>query len=248
MVVGNWKMHGSSAALVELDGIAEAARHARVDVAVCLPATLLMAAAQRARDPIIGAQDCHAHASGSHTGDVSAAMIADAGARLTIIGHSERRRDHGETDAIVNAKLDTAIAHGLGVILCVGESEAQRREGDPAAFVCRQVAASLPAQARADRLMIAYEPLWAIGSGRSASGEQIATIHTDIRRAVQDRLGDQGADVPILYGGSVTGDNADAILGLETVDGVLVGGASLTAERLAPIIAAAARHSLSRLR
>jgi triosephosphate isomerase len=242
LVVGNWKMHGSVAALAELEGIAEVARQSGVDVAICLPATLIMAAAQRAGGLIVGAQDCHERANGSHTGDISAAMIVEADAQVTIVGHSERRRDHGETDAIVRAKAESAISHGLDVVLCIGETEAQRRKGDPMAFVRRQLAASLPTQCRVDRLRIAYEPVWAIGSGRAASCEDIAAIHAGIRRALEEHLDNQGADVPILYGGSVTGGNADAILGLETVDGVLVGGASLTAEGLAPIIRAAARH------
>jgi triosephosphate isomerase len=237
-------MNGSLAALRELPAIAEAARAAAaVDVAICPPFTLIAAAVTRGAGGIrIGAQDCHQAASGAHTGCVSAAMVREAGARLVIVGHSERRADQGESDAEVSAKASAALAAGLDAILCVGESEEQRSAGDHLAVVTRQLAASLPDERGAAELIVAYEPIWAIGTGRTATPADVAEMHAALRRALADKLGEYAAtNLRILYGGSVKADNAAELFALADVDGALVGGASLTAAQFVPIIEAAAR-------
>jgi triosephosphate isomerase len=242
-VAGNWKMNGSLAALKELPPIAEAARAAAgADVAICPPFTLIAAAVTRGAGSIrIGAQDCHQAASGAHTGCVSAAMIREAGARLAIVGHSERRADQGESDEIVRAKAGAALAAGLDAILCVGESEGQRAAGDHLAVVTRQLAASLPEERGTAELIIAYEPIWAIGTGRTATPADVAEMHAALRRALADKLGEYAAtNLRILYGGSVKADNAAELFAIADVDGALVGGASLTAAQFVPIIEAAA--------
>ena len=230
LIAGNWKMHGNLAALVELDAIARAACDARADVAICPPFPLIAAAVARSAGVAIGAQDCHPGASGAHTGDVAAAMLADVGATLCIVGHSERRADYGEGDARVRAKAMVAQAAGLTPILCVGETLAQRDAGEALAVVAAQLAGSLPDDR--DNLVIAYEPVWAIGTGRTPSVGDVAEMHASIRELV-------GPDVRILYGGSVKPSNAAELLHIANVDGALVGGASLTAADFVPIVNAA---------
>lgn len=238
-VVGNWKMHGLKAALAEVSAIAAGLADAHaVEVAVCPPSTLLAASAEAARGtPLrIGAQDVSDLACGAHTGDLAAAMLADAGAAIVIVGHSERRRDHGETDALVARKARAALAAGLRPIICVGEGLEEHDRGAALEVVRRQLAGSVPEEARGAGFLLAYEPNWAIGTGRTPSPEDIASVHAAIRRATEPF----GAP-PILYGGSVTGKNAGELMAVEGVDGALVGGASLTAADFLPIVAAAAR-------
>ena len=245
LVAGNWKMNGTRMALAELDGImAAAAAHPGVDVAIALPATLLLVGAARVPDLTIGAQDVHAGENGAHTGCVSAAMVADAWGRFTLVGHSERRADQGETDADVRAKAQAARRHGLAVIVCVGETLAQRDAGEAVAVVTAQLRGSLPptepGAAAGDWLSIAYEPVWAIGTGRTPSVEDVAAMHVAVRAELCALLGEGADAVRVLYGGSVTAANAAALLGAADVDGALVGGASLTAATFVPIVAAAA--------
>lgn len=237
-VAGNWKMNGNLAALAELEAIA-AAIDPRVDVAVAVPATLIHPAAQRAGFPI-GAEDVHAADSGAHTGCVSAPMIKEAGAAFSIVGHSERRQGQNETDADVKAKAEACHRHGLDAILCVGETLEQREAGEAEKVVTAQVRASLPEGASGDWLAIAYEPIWAIGTGKVATVADVEAMHAAIRGALVAALGaEQGGAIRLLYGGSVTADNAAGLLHAADVDGALVGGASLTAAKFAPIIAAA---------
>jgi triosephosphate isomerase len=242
LVAGNWKMNGTKGQLSELEALKDALKEPpAADVAVCPPATLLAhAAAMVASSTIlIGGQDCHAKASGAHTGDISAEMLADAGARLVIVGHSERRADHGETDAVVRAKAEAAWRAGLIAILCVGESGAERKAGEQAAVVEGQLAGSVPDGATPDNLVIAYEPVWAIGTGLTPTEDDIAAMHRHIRTVLGARFGEAGKGIGILYGGSVNPANAATILRLEGVDGALVGGASLKAADFLKIIAAA---------
>jgi triosephosphate isomerase len=240
LIAGNWKMNGLRSSIGEITAIAEAARaHPDVDVALFVPATLIAPAAAAAPDLLIGGQDCHENASGAHTGCISAAMLAEAGARGVIVGHSERRTDQHESDAMVAAKAIRAHGEGLSVILCVGESLDVRDAGDAEAVVAKQLLASLPEGARADWLAIAYEPIWAIGTGRIPTIEAIDAMHRALRAALRSVLGVEADAMRILYGGSVNGENASEILSIADVDGALVGGASLTAAKFTPIIAAA---------
>jgi triosephosphate isomerase len=240
LVAGNWKMNGSLAQLGELARIAAAAREASgVDVAICPPFTLLSSAVARSGGLVIGAQDCHSAESGAHTGNVSAAMLKEAGARLVIVGHSERRADQGETDAMVRAKAETALRHGLQTIVCVGESEDERLAGRAVERVTAQLAGSLPEPSGDAELVIAYEPIWAIGTGRTATPADAAEIHAAIRAHLIGRFGDLGGRTRILYGGSCNGKNAAELFAVPDVDGGLVGGASLTADQFVPIIEAA---------
>lgn len=245
LVAGNWKMNGTKASLKELTALGEALNaglRAKVDVLIAPPATLLFTASAVALGTgvAIGAQDCHAKVSGAHTGDLSAVMIFDAGASAVIVGHSERRTDHAETDAIVLAKAEAAIAQGLTAIVCVGETKAQREAGKALSVVAKQVKGSVPDGATADEVVIAYEPVWAIGTGLTPTIADIAEVHADIRKVVAKKLGkDVAAKMRILYGGSVKPDNAKEILALEDVDGALVGGASLKAADFLKIIEAA---------
>jgi triosephosphate isomerase len=242
LVAGNWKMNGSRAALAELSAIAVAAREAPgVDVAICPPFTLIPLAVPRAGGLAVGGQDCHAAALGAHTGDVSAPMLVEAGAKLVIVGHSERRAGHHETDEAVRAKAEAALAAGLTIILCVGEVEEERIAGGHVDKVLYQLAHSVPELSAEAELAIAYEPVWAIGTGRTATPEDAAEMHAAIRKALAGRFGDAGARVRILYGGSCSAKNADALFAVPDVDGGLIGGASLTAEQFVPIIEAAAR-------
>lgn len=240
-VVGNWKMNGSRAMLAEARAIDRgAARHPGVRVAVAPPFTLIQAMAENAETMAIGGQDCHAAASGAYTGDVSAPMLADSGASFTILGHSERRAMHGETDAIVRAKAEAALAAGLEAIVCVGETEAQRDAGQAEAVVCAQLDGSLPVgEGVVGRITVAYEPVWAIGTGRVPSVEDIGAIHRAIRARLVQIYGDDGAGVSILYGGSVNAGNAVELLAADEVGGALVGGASLQADSFLAIVLAA---------
>jgi triosephosphate isomerase len=243
LVAGNWKMNGLRAALGEIEAIGAGydALRARVELVVCPPATLLAAAAPIAArfGLALGGQDCHAEASGAHTGDVSATMLADAGARYAIVGHSERRADHGETDALVRAKALAALNAGLTPIVCVGETLDERRAGRAAEVVTGQLVGSLPAAP--ERLVVAYEPVWAIGTGLTPTPEDVAEIHGTIRARLGSLLGaEASAAIRILYGGSVKPSNATSLLRTENVDGALVGGASLMARDFLSIAAACA--------
>jgi len=242
LVAGNWKMNGDRASLAELDGIAAAAvANGGVDVAVCPPFTLVAPAAERAPALAIGAQDCHAATKGAHTGCISAAMLREAGAKLVIVGHSERRADQHETDAEVRAKAQAAIATGLVAIVCVGETEAERDAGRALAVVEGQLDGSIPTEGTGATLVVAYEPVWAIGTGRTPAVADVAEMHAAIRARLNGLLGVNGAAVRILYGGSVKPDNAAELMDVADVDGALVGGASLTAAQFVPIIEATAR-------
>lgn len=245
-VVGNWKMHGTRAMLGEARAIDRAGqRHPKVEVAIAPPFTLIHAARKEAEQIGIGAQDCHPVDGGAHTGDISAAMLADAGASFVIVGHSERRSDHGETSEQVRAKAEAARKSGLGVIVCVGESEAQRDAGQAEDVVCGQVEASVPTAAGAlEKLSVAYEPVWAIGTGRVPSNDDIEAMHRAIRAKLVAVYGPEGAEVRILYGGSVKAENAADILAVPEVGGALVGGASLTAESFYGIIRAASGENV----
>ena len=242
LVAGNWKMNGTQAALGEVTAIARAAEaHRGVDVALCVPATLIARAVEAANGLAIGGQDVHGQASGAHTGCISAAMLTDAGAALTIVGHSERRADQHESDADVRAKAAAGLGAGLGVILCVGESETVRDSGGAVAHVCAQLDASLPdAPVDPATLSIAYEPIWAIGTGKVAGVAEIGEMHAALRERLVAAYGDAGQGMRILYGGSVKASNAAEIFAVPDVDGALVGGASLTAADFIPIIEAAA--------
>jgi triosephosphate isomerase len=242
LVAGNWKMHGISSDLDELRTIADAARsHRAVDVALCVPAILIERAVRAAPGFAIGAQDVHHAEQGAHTGSVSAQMLLDAGAVLTIVGHSERRDAHREQNEDVRAKAEAALGCGLDVILCVGESLDDREAGKALACVTGQLAASLPAALeKPSALAVAYEPIWAIGTGRVASCDDIGEMHAALRKCLVEGLGPAGHDVRLLYGGSVKASNAAEIFEVDDVDGALVGGASLKAADFVPIIAAAA--------
>ena len=241
-IVGNWKMNGTRAMLAEARSIDRAAsRLPSVDVGLAPPFTLVAAMAEAVQDIAVGGQDCHAKASGAFTGDVAAGMLADAGAGFTIVGHSERRAMHGESDADVKAKAEAALAAGLSVILCVGETEAERDSGNAEGVVEGQLAGSLPeGEDAAARLSVAYEPVWAIGTGRVPSVADVGAMHRAIRARLLATYGEAGQGVRILYGGSVNAGNAAELLAADEVGGALVGGASLTAEGFSTIIAAAA--------
>jgi triosephosphate isomerase len=243
LIAGNWKMNGLTVAGARLAGaIREAAAAAPppCDLLVCPPFTLVSVLAHvlLGSGVAVGAQDCHARASGAHTGDVSAPMLRDAGATAVILGHSERRADHGETDAAVHAKTEAALAAGLVPIVCVGETLAEREAGRQDAVVAAQLAGSLP-DGFAATGVVAYEPVWAIGTGKTPTEAEIAAMHAMIRRVLGERFGAAGEGVRILYGGSVKPANAAAILALPEVGGALVGGASLVAEDFMAIAAAA---------
>lgn len=241
LVAGNWKMHGVSADLGEVTAISIAAETAGADVALCLPATLIERAVRAAPGFDIGGQDVHQAGQGAHTGCISAAMLLDAGAKLTIVGHSERREAQGESDADVKAKSETALAAGLSVILCIGESDAVREAGEAVATVSAQLDASLPGSIpTAERLAVAYEPIWAIGTGKVPSTADIGEMHAALRGRLKAAYGEAGEQVRILYGGSVKPSNAVEIFAVPDVDGALVGGASLKAADFLPIVEAAA--------
>jgi triosephosphate isomerase len=241
LVAGNWKMNGLKAAMVELDALIAATSGAAAEVLICPPSTVIAAFADRARGSAvaIGAQDCHAAASGAHTGDIAAEMIADAGGTLVIAGHSERRADHGETDAQVRAKAEAAWRARLTAIVCVGETEAERDAGSALAVVSGQLDGSVPDGATPANLVVAYEPVWAIGTGRTPSLKDIAEMHDFMRARLTARFGAMADGVRLLYGGSVKPGNAAEIFAVPNVDGALVGGASLKAADFAAIVAAA---------
>lgn len=241
LAAGNWKMNGTLAALVELDALAQVHPDPAVDVLICPPATLLWSAAERVKgQPInIGAQDCHTAASGAHTGDISAPMIADCGATAVIVGHSERREDHNETDDMVRAKSTAAHAAGLTAIICIGETLAQRDAGQTLDVIAAQLQGSTPDSTKADNTVIAYEPVWAIGTGKVPSLKQIGEVHDFMRQNLADRFGENTAKgIRLLYGGSVKPTNAAEIFAVRNVDGALVGGASLSESDFTPIIQA----------
>jgi triosephosphate isomerase len=242
LIAGNWKMNGRIADLAEARALAEAlaGRPAGARVALCPPATLVaqMAHALRESAVLVGGQDCHPEPSGARTGDISAEMLADAGARLVIVGHSERRADHGESDAIVRAKALAARRAGLEPIVCVGESLAERKAGRALAVVTGQVAGSIDERLGAAPFADAYEPVWAIGTGLTPTIGEIEAVHAAVRQALAERVGAGAAGVPILYGGSVKPGNAAEILHAAEVGGALVGGASLKAADFLQIVRA----------
>ncbi len=248
LVAGNWKMNGLVAALDELgalDAGLKASDPAPVcDVMICPPATLLAQAARRVKGPgssiLIGAQNCHREVSGAYTGDVSAEMLAEAGARAVIVGHSERRdkATYAETDEQVMEKAQACWRGGLSAIICIGETESQRRGGEALAVVSGQLLGSLPEGAKAENTVIAYEPVWAIGSGLTPTVDDVAEVHDLIRKLLVERMGNAGKRVRILYGGSVKPANARELMGVSNVNGALVGGASLKAADFLGIIAA----------
>ena len=232
LIAGNWKMHGLAPQLGEIEAIAASVRAAPpfADILICLPATLIARAVQTAGGRIaIGGEDCSAEIAGAFTGDISAEMLKDAGASAVIVGHSERRQHHGETDAIVAAKARAARRAGLLAIICIGETKSQRLDGKALSVCGDQIAGSVPDGMTASAVAIGYEPLWAIGSGHMPTSEEIAEMHAHIRQCLAVRLGTEGKEVRILYGGSVKPSNARDILALPEVGGALVGGASLKA-------------------
>jgi triosephosphate isomerase len=232
LVAGNWKMHGLAASAAEFAKIIAGAAGPQCDLMVCPPATLVarFAAAAAGSAVLIGGQDCHPEASGAHTGDIAAEMLADAGARAVIVGHSERRADHHETDRLVRAKAYAARRAGLTAIVCVGEQKAEREAGRTLAIVGRQLDASLPDGATSATLVVAYEPVWAIGSGLTPTPADVADVHGFIRKHLGERFGPEGPRIRILYGGSVKPVNAQELLTVVEVNGALVGGASLKAD------------------
>ncbi len=243
LVAGNWKMNGLSASVSELKALIagyDADLQGKVDTMICPPATLVASFAAAAADsPVaIGAQDCHVAASGAHTGDLSAGMFLDAGADAIIVGHSERRADHGESDETVNAKAQAVWGQGLVAIICVGETEAQRKSGETLDVIKAQLAGSVPAGATADNTVIAYEPVWAIGTGLTPTAADVAEVHALMREELGAAFGEEGKAMRLLYGGSVKASNAEELMGVADVDGALVGGASLKAADFLGILAA----------
>ncbi|MFN3260024.1 MAG: triose-phosphate isomerase [Pikeienuella sp.] len=226
LIAGNWKMNGLAAAAAEIDAIAAGAPEGP-ELVICPPATLLSRLA--GRGVALGGQDCHAAANGAHTGDISAGMLADAGACAVILGHSERRADHGETDEAVREKALAARSAGLLALICVGETEAERDAGEALAVVTRQIDGSVPDGAKAADTVIAYEPVWAIGTGRTPSVPEVEEVHGAIRARLRARFGAEGEAMRVLYGGSMKPGNAAELLAAADVDGGLVGGASLKA-------------------
>ncbi|MEZ5913793.1 MAG: triose-phosphate isomerase [Paracoccaceae bacterium] len=238
LAAGNWKMNGTGENLNEIAALAAAHPAPRCEVLICPPATLLSRMAAARPDMLaLGGQDCHANASGAHTGDISAAMLAEAGASHVILGHSERRADHGETDADVAAKVGAAVAAGLTAVVCVGETEAERDAGRTLAVIGGQIAGSVPDMDPA-RLVVAYEPVWAIGTGRTPTLAEIGEVHGFIRARLGERFGAAAGAIRLLYGGSVKPSNAAEFFAIADVDGALVGGASLKAADFGAIIAA----------
>ncbi|WP_114390961.1 triose-phosphate isomerase [Notoacmeibacter marinus] len=235
LVAGNWKMNGLSADLEELKAMAtgfEKACGGAVDGLICTPATLIERAARTVEGQglSVGGEDCHAKESGAHTGDVSAEMIADCGASHIIVGHSERRTDHGESSQTVAEKAKAVWRGGLVAIICVGETEAQRKAGETLEVLDEQIAGSVPGNATADNMVVAYEPVWAIGTGLTPTVDDVAEAHAHIRARLVERLGEHGEAVRILYGGSVKPSNAAELMAVNNVNGALIGGASLKAQ------------------
>ncbi len=242
MIAGNWKMNGLKASAAELKAMMDGAPAvaAKADLLICPPATLLLGFAKVAEASAIhlGAQDCHANGSGAHTGDVSAEMIADAGGSAVIVGHSERRADHGESNAVVAAKAAAVVRAGLTAIICVGETEAERDSGLTISVVSGQLAESIPENTPPEQLVVAYEPVWAIGTGRTPTVQEVSDVHSAIRNGLIARFSDAGETVRILYGGSVKPSNAAELMAVANVNGALVGGASLKASDYLAIAAA----------
>lgn len=240
LAAGNWKMNVSPEGLAMIDALAVAHGNAACEILLCPPTTLLPLAATRAADtPVsIGGQTCHPAEKGAHTGDVSAEMLRDAGAAYVIVGHSERRAAYGETDGTVRAQAEAAHRAGLTAIICLGESLEEREAGKALDVIRTQLGGSLPQKATGTSVVIAYEPIWAIGTGKIPTMDEIAEVHAQLRADVVRHLGDDGQNVRLLYGGSVKPDNAADIFGTPDVDGALVGGASLKTEDFSPIIAA----------
>ena len=242
LVAGNWKMNGLSGSLAEIDAMrraADAGDAGPAELLVCPPATLIAQAAWRIKggELGLGAQDCETEPSGPFTGDISAAMLRDAGANYVIVGHSERRTHHHETDELVRAKAEAALKAGLIPIVCVGETQAQREAGEQAAVVIRQLRGSLPPGATSETVVVAYEPRWAIGAGVTATPKDVAAMHNGIRTMLADMYGPPCAKIRVLYGGSVNPTNCRGLLTLDNVDGALVGGASLKATEFLAIAA-----------
>jgi triosephosphate isomerase (TIM) len=234
LIAGNWKMNGLRASIAEFDAMCAgaAAVAARADLLVCPPATLIAGFADKARGAktlAIGAQDCHPKASGAHTGDLSAEMLADAGATAVIVGHSERRADHGESDALVRLKAEACWRAGLAAIVCIGETQQQRDHGKTLDICGGQLAGSLPDGVTAANLVVAYEPVWAIGTGLTPTAADVEQVHRFIRDCLTSRFKGEGARIRILYGGSVKPSNAAELMAVADVNGALVGGASLKA-------------------
>ena len=234
LIAGNWKMNGLKASMAEFEAMLAGASEVadRADLLVCPPATLITAFADKARGSkvlAIGGQDCHPQPSGAHTGDISAEMLADAGASAVIVGHSERRADHGEDDSLVRKKAEAAWRAGLTAIVCIGETQSQRDAGQTLDICGGQLQGSLPEGARADNLVVAYEPVWAIGTGLTPTAKDVEQIHQFIRQTLSARFSQEGARIRILYGGSVKPSNARELMGVANVNGALIGGASLKA-------------------
>jgi triosephosphate isomerase len=234
LVAGNWKMNGSIAGLEELRAIGHdfgAGLGGQVDGLICPPATLISRAAEiLAHTPVkVGGQDCHAKDHGAHTGDISAGMLKEAGATHVIVGHSERRTDHGEDDATVRSKAEAALAIGLVAVVCIGETLAEREAGQTLDVLSRQIDGSVPSGATAQTVVVAYEPVWAIGTGKTPTATDVAEAHRHIRAQLAAKLGETSQTMRILYGGSVKPSNAVELMHVENVDGALVGGASLKA-------------------
>jgi triosephosphate isomerase (TIM) len=240
LAAGNWKMNGSLAALAEVDALIAAHPAPACEMLLCPPTPLIAAMAARAEGSAlqVGGQDCHQNTSGAHTGDVSAAMLAEAGASHVILGHSERRADHGESSDLVRQKAEAALAGGLIAVVCLGETEAERDAGATLAVIGAQLDASIPAGSTAATVLIAYEPVWAIGTGRTPTLAQIAEVHGFLRARLAGLIGAEAAGLRLLYGGSVKPSNAAEIFALPEVDGALVGGASLKAADFGAIVAA----------
>jgi len=240
LAAGNWKMNGMAAELAEIDALVAAHTAPGCDILICPPATLISRMADRAKGSAVavGGQDCHAATSGAHTGDIAADMLAEAGASYVIVGHSERRTDHGETDAGVRAKAEAAITAGLIAVVCVGETLQERESGKTLDVIGTQLAGSVPDGADAATAVVAYEPVWAIGTGKVPTLDQIGEVHDFMRSELVSRLGDAADGIPLLYGGSVKPSNADEIFAVSNVDGALVGGASLKAADFGGIITA----------
>jgi triosephosphate isomerase (TIM) len=245
LIAGNWKMNGLKSSMAEFEAMLKGAPAltAKADLLVCPPATLVAAfaaAAQGSKALAVGAQDCHPKVSGAHTGDISAEMLADAGAKAIIVGHSERRADHGETDVLVRAKAEAVWRAGLTAIVCIGETQGQRDAGQTLDVCKTQLTHSLPDACRADNLVVAYEPIWAIGTGLTPTPKDVEQVHAFIRKSLNDRFGGEGARMRILYGGSVKPSNAAELMAVANVNGALVGGASLKAADFLAIAAGCA--------
>lgn len=240
LAAGNWKMNGTMASLAEVSALLAAHPDPTCEMLLCPPATLIAAMATAARGSalMVGAQDCHPKPQGAHTGDISVAILRDAGATHVIVGHSERRTDHGETDDLVRSKAEAVVDAGLVAIVCIGETEAERDNGKTLAVIGTQIDGSIPSNATAANLVVAYEPVWAIGTGRTPTLAEIAEVHSFLRGRLRGLIGADAEGVRILYGGSVKPSNAAEIFAVPHVDGALVGGASLKAADFGAIVGA----------